>query len=440
MQVDKLTQIDLAIIHPDEEQSLLSVFNGTHTIGGKLCLKYLLQHPLANTAEIIDTQLVIKHLQQNTASWPASITNGTIMVLDKFFETPMEKMPAHPVVWQAWYYQLINRSDFALAKYSMEHMVVFLQGMQRMEQLLQNAAAKQLQNWQQQLQQKLAKPTLQAMIAVADAKKLTATEVLHFANYLKQQGKKLVQELIDIFSWLDAYHGVAKAMQRLPTCFPTLLTVEKPFLHIKQLYHPLVQQPTAYDVQFEQKDNFLFLTGANMAGKSTFIKAVGISVYLAHLGFPVPATAMQLTFCDGLLSNIHVMDNIVKGESYFFNEVQRIKNTIEKISDGKKWLILIDELFKGTNMEDAMKCSKTVIEGLNKSRNALFVLSTHLYEIGGSLQQHDNMIFRYFETSVVKDQLMFSYQLKDGVSSDRLGYLILRREGVIDMLNEIGTK
>lgn len=177
-----------------------------------------------------------------------------------------------------------------------------------------------------------------------------------------------------------------------------------------------------------------------MAGKSTFIKALGVAVYLAHLGIGVPAKSFKLSFFDGILSNIHVMDNIVKGESYFFNEVQRIKNTIEKISDGKKWLILIDELFKGTNMEDAMKCSKTVIEGLNKSRNALFVLSTHLYEIGGSLQQHDNMIFRYFETSVVKDQLMFSYQLKDGVSSDRLGYLILRREGVIDMLNEIGTK
>ncbi|MFY8005157.1 MAG: DNA mismatch repair protein MutS, partial [Chitinophagaceae bacterium] len=75
MQVDKLTQLDLAIIHADEEQSMLSVFNHTNTIGGKLCLKYLLQHPLANTAEIIDTQLVIRHLHQNLASWPVTITN-----------------------------------------------------------------------------------------------------------------------------------------------------------------------------------------------------------------------------------------------------------------------------------------------------------------------------------------------------------------------------
>jgi DNA mismatch repair ATPase MutS len=67
-----------------------------------------------------------------------------------------------------------------------------------------------------------------------------------------------------------------------------------------------------------------------MAGKSTFIKAVGVATYLAHIGMGVPATEMQLSFFDGLLSNIQVEDNIVKGESYFFNEVQRIHKTLGK--------------------------------------------------------------------------------------------------------------
>jgi DNA mismatch repair ATPase MutS len=83
-----------------------------------------------------------------------------------------------------------------------------------------------------------------------------------------------------------------------------------------------------------------------MAGKSTFIKSVGSAVFLAHLGMGVPAREMKLTIFDGLLTNINVVDNIAKGESFFFNEVQRIKNTIQKINDGKKWLVLIDELFK----------------------------------------------------------------------------------------------
>ena len=146
---------------------------------------------------------------------------------------------------------------------------------------------------------------------------------------------------------------------------------------------------------------------------------------------------MRLSIFDGLLSNINVVDNIVKGESYFFNEVQRIRNTIIKINDGRKWLVLIDELFKGTNVQDAMKCSSTVIRGLIKIDSSLFILSTHLYEIGEELRQFNNIRFRYFETAVDNDQLVFSYQLKEGISNDRIGYLILKREKVVDLLEKL---
>jgi DNA mismatch repair protein MutS len=219
--------------------------------------------------------------------------------------------------------------------------------------------------------------------------------------------------------------------------FPGGQQSAQPYIKATGLYHLLLEAPVSYDIELSKDRNFLFLTGANMAGKSTFIKAVGVSVYLAHLGMGVPATEMQLSFFDGLLSNIQVVDNIIKGESFFFNEVQRIKNTIEKISDGKNWLILIDELFKGTNQQDAVKCSITVIEGLRKMKNALFVLSTHLYEIGDDLRKYSNIQFHFFETSVKDDQLLFSYQLKEGISNDRLGYLILRKEGVVDLLEKL---
>jgi len=109
-----------------------------------------------------------------------------------------------------------------------------------------------------------------------------------------------------------------------------------------------------------------------------------------------------------------------------------------RINDGRKWLVLIDELFKGTNIQDAMKCSSTVIRGLINIRHALFILSTHLYEIGDELRNYGNISFKYFETEITEKQLSFSYQLKDGISNDRLGYLILEREGVVDLLNSIG--
>jgi DNA mismatch repair ATPase MutS len=210
-----------------------------------------------------------------------------------------------------------------------------------------------------------------------------------------------------------------------------------PYLEARSLYHLLLPTPVAYDVHLDRQSNFLFLTGANMAGKSTFIRAVGVAVFLAHLGMGVPAAEMRLSLFDGILSNINVVDNIAKGESYFFNEVQRIRDTLTKISGNHKWLVLIDELFKGTNVQDAMKCSTTVIQGLIRIRSSLFILSTHLYEIGEELKQYPNISFKYFETSVKGDQLEFSYQLKDGISNDRLGYLILKREKVVEMLEKL---
>jgi DNA mismatch repair ATPase MutS len=199
-----------------------------------------------------------------------------------------------------------------------------------------------------------------------------------------------------------------------------------------------LNSPVPYDLTLDKEKNFMFLTGANMAGKSTFIKSVGIAVYLAHLGMGVPAIEMKLSLFDGVLSNINIMDNLSKGESYFYNEVQRIKSTITKVNDGRRWLILIDELFKGTNVEDAMKCSSIVIEGLIKIPKSIFILSTHLYEIGESLKKHTNISFNYFETKMINEEFSFSYKLKNGISNDRLGYLILKKEGVVEMLEKSG--
>jgi DNA mismatch repair ATPase MutS len=228
------------------------------------------------------------------------------------------------------------------------------------------------------------------------------------------------------------------ANQQLNLIRPTFLQDELPAINAIKLRHLLLEKPVSYDVQLNQEKNFIFLTGANMAGKSTLIKGLGLSVYLAHMGMGVPAEKMEMTLFDGILSNINVEDNIIKGESYFFNEVKRIRNTVTRINDGKRWLVLIDELFKGTNIQDAMKCSLAVITGLINMKNGLFILSTHLYEIGEELKKYPSISFKYFETKLEENELSFSYQLKDGISQDRMGYLILQKEGVIDLLNNIG--
>lgn len=437
MQVDKTTLNDLSIFQHEEELSVFHHLNFTHTNEGREYLRYLLGKPLTTIADITDTQKAIQYLQAVQAQWPQSITNGTVMVIEKFYETPLDSFPEQPNAFNSLMYKVFSGPDYSLTKYSVGHFIGFVKGMQEVAVLLAASQSHKLQSMAGRIKVILNKPVVQEVLLWQKHQPLPAAKALHFALFLRHKYKQESYELIDLYSRLDAYLSMAIASSKYGFYFPAMEDAPQPYVAATGLYHILLQQPVSYDVVLDQQRNFLFLTGANMAGKSTFIKALGISVYLAHLGMGVPAQHMRLSLFDGILSNIQVVDNILKGESYFFNEVQRIKKTIEKISDGKKWLILIDELFKGTNVQDAMKCSTVVIEGLRKMHNALFILSTHLYEIGESLRQYPNIQFKYFETSVAEDQLVFSYQLKDGISNDRLGYIILKREGVAAMLEKL---
>ena len=437
MQADKTTLSDLSIFTHEEEQSVFHHINFTRTIGGREWLKFFLNKPLQDIRQINETQEILRRIIAVKEQWPESISNGTIMVMERFYETPIEEIPAHPNYINAFFYKLLYGPDYSLVRYSVGHFIDFIRGLTTIVQLLSaNENPAPLHEMVERIRRLLHKPMVQVMLRPLNGQPLSPTDQLYFGYFIRRHFKQEANELIDIYNKLDAYYGMAAACATYKFVFPEFVESSSPLLEAQQVFHPLLTVPVAYDVELSQYKNFLFLTGANMAGKSTFIKALGIGVYLAHIGMGVPAAGMKLSVFDGLLSNIQVVDNLINGESYFYNEVQRIKKTIEKISDGKKWLILIDELFKGTNVQDAMKCSTTVIEGLRKMHNALFILSTHLYEIGEDLRQYPNIQFRYFETAVENGQLIFSYQLKQGISNDRLGYLILKREGVVDMLEK----
>jgi DNA mismatch repair protein MutS len=437
MQVDKTTINDLSIFNADETLSVFHKLDFTTTIGGKDWLRALLAKPYDNLKQIEDMQQMLQSLIPLLDNFPTIISNGTIMVIERFYETPLDEMPSHANTVNSVSYKIFHSADFSLTRYSVEHFINFFKGLNALVQLCANVKSTILRNTATRIDSLITKPVIHQMIEWDKTKKLPYRLIIHFGNYMRRQYKQEALELVNIYSKMDAYCSMATACKRYQFSIPSFEESSQPFMKAMQLYHPLLNTPVAYDIQLTQQQNFLFMTGANMAGKSTFIKAIGVAIYLAHIGMGVPAQSMQLSLFDGLLSNIQVVDNIVQGESYFFNEVQRIRKTIQQISDGRKWMILIDELFKGTNVQDAMKCSTVVIEGLRKMHNALFILSTHLYEIGQTLKQYDNIQFRYFETEVKNDQLLFSYHLKEGISNDRLGYLILKREGVVDMLNRI---
>ncbi|HTN36511.1 MAG TPA: hypothetical protein VL053_05520 [Arachidicoccus sp.] len=441
MNIDRKTLYDLGIFSRYEQESIFHYIDFTTTSGGKDWLHHFFERPLSDVKEIQDRQALIRHLGEFPL--PPTITNGTMMVMDKFFYSPVTNIPDVANLVNVSLYKTLNRPDYVILRYSLGHIARFINGMAEIYALYApHNTSTEFEQLLGKIGEILEKPFFKSLASIGarigEGGRTSARETIRYTfKIYRSVQKNDIKVLEEAFFKIDAWCSMAKAVKAHGLIFPEILTSNQPHLVAEDLYHPILENPVGYGFSLTNDKNFLFLTGANMAGKSTFIRAVGIALYLAALGMGVPAKSMQASTFDGILSNIDVTDNTMNGESYFFNEVQRVKTIVEKIKDGSKWLILIDELFKGTNIVDAMKCSTTVVEGLRKVSTSLFVLSTHLYEIGNDLKRFDNIQFRYFETQAIADNLIFSYKLKEGISDDRLGYLILKREKVAELLDNL---
>ncbi len=385
MEIDKTTLADLVIFDRDEEFSVFNKINFTATSRGKEQLRINLLQPLPSIEAINNVQQTLLFIKQSNRYWPKQISNGAILMVERFYEAQIDIIPSNISKIGALSYKVFHSFDYSLIKFSVKHCFDFLKGMQQIVTYFLNEATPTLLKLQLLEVERIVKnKELQHIVDITNVASLTLQQTLLLAHFIRYKYKNNMHNLLSIFGKLDAWYGMAEAVHQLSLAMPAFIQNKLPTINAKKLYHIMLEQPVNYDVEMDKNKNFLFLTGANMAGKSTFIKACGTAVYLAHIGMGVPAKSMQLSFFDGILSNINVIDNIAKGESYFYNEVQRIKATVQKVSNGKKWLILIDELFKGTNVQDAMKCSTTVIEGLLKIKTSTFILSTHFYSIRSS--------------------------------------------------------
>ncbi|MCW3463189.1 MutS-related protein [Chitinophaga nivalis] len=441
MQLDKTSYYDLSIFNRDEEYSLFHRLDFTTTAGGRDYLRQLFSKPLQDITAIQNRQKALKYILDLESKWPSIISNGTIVVVENYMEAHIEPISTTegPALWlNAVITKTLYAPDFSFIKFSFTQLVNLLRGFRAFIDVFNSDdAPKVLKTMLDRAQHLLNQRDFSDILQAEATGTLNFVQILRYDHYIRRRHKKVIIELVTLYQQLDAYYAMAKAIRHFNLQFPIFSGSTRPQVKASQLYHLILDTPVAYDLTLDEQQHFMFLTGANMAGKTTFIRAVGLAVFLAHIGMGVPAAAMELSFFHGIFSNIQVQDNIFKGESYFYSEVLRIKNTITQVTDGKNWLVLIDEMFKGTNIEDARNCSLAVIRGLLRSSNCLFILSTHLYEIAEDLSQEKRIQFKYFESQVIEDNLHFTYQLKDGIAKEKIGYLILKREKVLDLLDQI---
>lgn len=236
---------------------------------------------------------------------------------------------------------------------------------------------------------------------------------------------------IDVF-WnnfflFEAYCSISHAITKNDFQYPEFSESE---ISINEFYHPLLPEPVKNS--FETENNVIVLNGPNMSGKSTLLKSLSLCVYLGHLGFGIPATFGKFPFFNCFFIEINRKDNLEKGYSHFMTEILNLKNILIKAKAGVACFAVFDELFSGTNSEDAFEISKRTWTGLTKFTQSFFFISTHLEGLH-SLSQ--NTISNFYLETVVKDRKpYFTYQLKEGWTDIKVGRILFENEGLNDLL------
>ncbi|MES1220593.1 MAG: hypothetical protein ABUT20_34140, partial [Bacteroidota bacterium] len=226
--------------------------------------------------------------------------------------------------------------------------------------------------------------------------------------------------------YLSVSNGITKHGYTFPSFDETIFSLEA-------FYHPLLKNPVKNDLTVN--NNVILLTGPNMSGKSTLLKAVSLCVYLSHTGLAVPAKKATIPFFATISVAINLTDSIVSGYSHFMSEIVTLKNVLKEAQTNSKCFAVFDELFRGTNIEDALEISRTTIKGLVNFPDSIFFISTHLHQLQDMEEIKNNKVSTsYIECNLENNIPAFTYKLKNGWSDLKLGRILFEKEGLNKML------
>ena len=261
---------------------------------------------------------------------------------------------------------------------------------------------------------------------------------LNFAQQIEKQSKKIEQDLPE---WFDAFaefealisFGIFK-FKNPKYIFPKISeSGEK--LKVEEIVHPLLFQEIVVSNDFEivEKTEISIITGANMTGKSTFLRTVGINLVLAMNGCPVAAKEFSFIPMD-LFTSMRTSDSLNDGTSYFNAEILRLRNLVENLENGKPQFIILDEILKGTNSKDKLTGSELFLEKLMKSKTLFSCLiATHDLELTKIEEKFPAKIKNYcFELQNNNDELETDYKLQNGVTKSMNAIYLMKKFGIIE--------
>ena len=256
-------------------------------------------------------------------------------------------------------------------------------------------------------------------------------EIVRIERWKVRYGQH-ISEWLETVGELDALCSLGTFAYNHPQyTYPEL--TEKPFCFLAtQMGHPLMpaSQCVKNDATIPSRPFFLIITGANMAGKSTYLRTIGVNYLLACIGAPVCCERLKL-YPNQLITSLRTSDSLSDNESYFFAELKRLKRIIDLLNQGQQLFIILDEILKGTNSMDKQKGSFDLIRQFMQLK-ANGIIATHDLLLGSLIKQFPEEIRNYcFEADIKENELTFSYKLREGVAQNMNACFLMKKMGII---------
>lgn len=256
-------------------------------------------------------------------------------------------------------------------------------------------------------------------------------EIVRIERWKVRYGQH-ISEWLETVGELDALCSLGTFAYNHPQyTYPEL--TEKPFCFLAtQMGHPLMpaSQCVKNDATIPSRPFFLIITGANMAGKSTYLRTIGVNYLLACIGAPVCCERLRL-HPNQLITSLRTSDSLSDNESYFFAELKRLKRIIDLLNQGQQLFIILDEILKGTNSMDKQKGSFDLIRQFMQLK-ANGIIATHDLLLGSLIKQFPEEIRNYcFEADIKDNELTFSYKLREGVAQNMNACFLMKKMGII---------
>lgn len=439
LNADRQTLTELEIYSDNSTNlNIFDLLDKTVTTGGKDNLKIQFQNPFITHSEIVALQDILKLICKDIEKWQIPFTKKMMDKVEVYYfsksDTVVSENPIGRYI-EGIFYNFKYKDFKDTAVNGTKSTLLFLIELKKyFNQFDKNQLPFLLQQLYSTVQEIMNDKDIQTACKIVDIQSMGFNDSITVDQWFRKTHKLKISTLIDIAYKLDVYLSMAKAVKELNLTFPEIVDTERPILELEGLYHLFLKKPTSNDLVFEPEKHFLFLTGPNMAGKTTFLKSCGIAIYLAQLGMGVPAKRMKISPFNALFSSLNTTDNLSIGYSYFYSEVMRVRKAAETLQKEKKVFMIFDELFKGTNIKDAFDGSMLVIDGLLKWDSGMFILASHLTELSKKIDEKPSVFFRYFDSSVDNGKPVFNYKIREGKSDERLGLIILQNEKIEELL------